>query len=416
MSRRPNTSIASNRTSRTVRERDSLPRRRPSRVFSRVWLRLPIAEAPNRPARPLRLWIARNAALSRSGSVDAGARLGLELEQGAREGLDDLLRLGDELGGVLVDRAQTWAPPGGLGPGDGGQQVLRGERLGQHRGGAELEGALDVAFAVVGGDDDERGVGVAGVLADRPDELEAVDVRHVDVGDHEVVVGPREQAQRVEAVLDLVDGVVAGGLEDGADERSHGLGVLDEQYPDRHRPAVYARPGSRGSLAGAFKRGFTGGNARCPARQVPGGARGLSAGPGLEPGASGRSKATSQRLGHAVDERGAALAAVARGQADGLGEDDATWCFGQVGHLGGDEAQDVAVDAVHAGEPPRARGRLEHGVELGAAGEDRREQLAREATTASSASHARSSAPASPASDGAWVQKISSAPGRSSGR
>ena len=142
-----------------------------------------------------------------------------------------------QLGEIVVVGGAGRVP---LGAGDGGEQLLGLEGLGEHGGGAELEGALDVAFAVVGGDDDERGAGVAGVLADGVDELEAVDVRHVDVGDHEVVVGARHQAQGVEAVADLIDDVVAGRLEHGAHEGAHGGGVLDEKYPDRHRRAVYA--------------------------------------------------------------------------------------------------------------------------------------------------------------------------------
>src|SRR5688572_11062768 len=125
------------------------------------------------------------------------------------------------------------------------------------------------------------------------------------------------------------------------------VGIARQYTPGPDRPQT--RP------AGPFARVARAGS---PAvRRVRSGPEGRGASQAQK--GSGRAQAAGQRLGDAVDECRAALAAVARGQADGLGEDDATRGLGQIRHLGGGEAEDVAVDAVHAAEPPRARGRLE---------------------------------------------------------
>ena len=77
-------------------------------------------------------------------------------------------------------------------------------------------------------------------LADEAHQLEPVDVRHVDVGDDELVGRARQEPERVEPARRLDDlEIVAqlrGAFERGAHVGPHRSGVFDEEDPD-HEPA-----------------------------------------------------------------------------------------------------------------------------------------------------------------------------------
>ena len=60
------------------------------------------------------------------------------------------------------------------------------ERLEQERGGAGRQRALERAAALVAGQDDDGNVLERGVAANGLDELEAVEVRHLEIDDGEI--------------------------------------------------------------------------------------------------------------------------------------------------------------------------------------------------------------------------------------
>ena len=73
----------------------------------------------------------------------------------------------------------------------GVEEGLRGERLVEVGVRAQLDAPLAIGGTAVGGDEDERGAGMPLAVAHMAHELEPVDLRHVDVGDDEVVLPAR---------------------------------------------------------------------------------------------------------------------------------------------------------------------------------------------------------------------------------
>ena len=147
--------------------------------------------------------------------INAAARtaLSIEPEQVAIECLDDLLSFREK----LVERLIRWAGHGcelvrrQVSP-NGGDEVLGGERLRDVLVCSQVEGAFLVCVAPLRGDDDHRRVFVVGVGPSELDQLEAVDVGHVDVSDHEVELLARQNLQRLHASTRLGDLKITAGI------------------------------------------------------------------------------------------------------------------------------------------------------------------------------------------------------------
>src|SRR5262249_42627419 len=136
-------------------------------------------------------------------------------------------------------------------PDQGGGLVCR-QRVGEAIRRPELDAPLSGVLPLVTGDDDQRRLTVVRVHLHEVDELEPVDVRHVDVGDDQVEPVARQQLERVEAAagadhlrtIDLLDG--------RGDELPRSGRVLDDENLVPHSPAGPL------SLAGSFGRGRDG--------------------------------------------------------------------------------------------------------------------------------------------------------------
>src|SRR5262249_42086870 len=77
-------------------------------------------------------------------------------------------------------------------------QLLGRERLDEVLVRAELKPFLTIAVAPLGRDDDERGVAILRRFLEKSDQLEPVDVRHIDVGDDEVESLAGQNLERLE--------------------------------------------------------------------------------------------------------------------------------------------------------------------------------------------------------------------------
>ena len=118
---------------------------------------------------------------------------------------------------------------------DGPAQLGGAEGLDQVVARPEVEAPLAVLGAVLRGDDDHGDPPVVRVRAHEGDQLQPVDVGHVDVGHDQVHAAGRKHPQRLEA---------AGGLHDldplpvgqvGGDQRPRGRRVVHHQDRRAHR-------------------------------------------------------------------------------------------------------------------------------------------------------------------------------------
>src|SRR5690606_25000502 len=112
-------------------------------------------------------------------------------------------------------------------------QLLGREGLGEVTVGAEGEPPFAVPLRGLGRDEEHPRLAVLVTLPNEAHQLQPVDVRHVDVADHQLVGPPREQAQGVEARRRLhdVDGAQPRGgvLQSRAHERPHAERVFYDQ-------------------------------------------------------------------------------------------------------------------------------------------------------------------------------------------
>ncbi len=100
-------------------------------------------------------------------------------------------------------------------------EFLRGERFDEIGIGSKLHALVPVPLAAFGADDEQWRILVLIVGLDETDQLQSVDIRHVDVGDHQVGLAARQFTQRLETVGRLDDLVVAHRLDGGNDQRTH---------------------------------------------------------------------------------------------------------------------------------------------------------------------------------------------------
>src|SRR5262249_40355800 len=91
------------------------------------------------------------------------------------------------------------------------------------------------------GDDEQRRLAVVRVHLHEVDELEPVDVRHVDVGDDQIEPKTREQLEGVEAAARADDLGTLDLREDRRDELPRRGRVLDDENLVPHSPAGLSR-------------------------------------------------------------------------------------------------------------------------------------------------------------------------------
>src|SRR6185295_18370669 len=78
-------------------------------------------------------------------------------------------------------------------------EILRRERLRDVPVRTERKPPLAIAIGGLSRDQEDRRRSVVLVASNELDQLEPVDVRHVDVGDHQVVRAAREEPERLES-------------------------------------------------------------------------------------------------------------------------------------------------------------------------------------------------------------------------
>jgi hypothetical protein len=123
------------------------------------------------------------------------------------------------LGLGLADAAHGFSE--GLGREGLGEVTVRAER---HRTRA-------IALGRFGGDDEQRRVAMGLASSNERDQLEAVDVRHVDVDHQEIEAFARQYAQRVEATGCLGDLHFGHLFECRSDISARCARVIDDQNP-----------------------------------------------------------------------------------------------------------------------------------------------------------------------------------------
>src|SRR4029453_11318177 len=116
-------------------------------------------------------------------------------------------------------------------------QVLGLQWLDQELRGAELDAALAVVLPAFAGDDEQRCLTVVRVHLHEVDELEPVDVRHVDVGDDQIEAVAGQQLQRVEAAARADDLGALDLRKSRGDELPRRGRVLDDENLVPHSPA-----------------------------------------------------------------------------------------------------------------------------------------------------------------------------------
>src|SRR6185312_10438553 len=117
--------------------------------------------------------------------------------------------------------------------GDRREQPLGIEGLDQPAGRA---GGLALLFALegrLGGEHEKRDVAVTRAAAQLAHQRDAVHLRHVDVGDHEVELLPLRELQRLGAVGGLLH-VVARARQRDADHLAHRRRIIYCKYPGHH--------------------------------------------------------------------------------------------------------------------------------------------------------------------------------------
>src|SRR5581483_5506728 len=124
------------------------------------------------------------------GRIDVEERAPGIFAHGARaELLLEARGLGEQPRGQSLRRGLVLAQPGV----DRGHQLVARERLREVVVGAEIHSAAQAGAIVERGEEHERGIGEAGLGAQRLEHREAVHLRHVDVAQDEVgLVAPRE--------------------------------------------------------------------------------------------------------------------------------------------------------------------------------------------------------------------------------
>lgn len=115
--------------------------------------------------------------------------------------------------------------------GDAREQVVRGDRLGEEFGDADIAGLLDAVFLGMAGDHDDRheGVGAHLGIAHMAGEFDAVHRLHRQVGEHQVGLALAQQLDGGLAVRGLGNVLDPGGIEQGAQQRAHVRVILDNQ-------------------------------------------------------------------------------------------------------------------------------------------------------------------------------------------
>jgi hypothetical protein len=126
-----------------------------------------------------------------------------------------------------------------------GQEIARADaelvmidRAQQEIGGARLERLVAEVAILIGGDDHHRDVGAGGRRAEAADELGAVEIRHLEVGDDEIGRLIRRVVERQQRVVEgpHLDPVVERGRETLED-----LEIGDPVVDDRYGLASHAR-------------------------------------------------------------------------------------------------------------------------------------------------------------------------------
>src|SRR5215471_8918641 len=128
---------------------------------------------------------------------------------------------------------------------DGGNQELGAQGLGQISVGPQEKPARSVLLGGLGGDDEHRGGSMAVALPDELNQLEAIDVRHVDVGNDQVVGPAGQHTQRIETAgcFDDVDGPGgAAAFQSRANERPRRRRVLHHHDSSHGLKASLAEP------------------------------------------------------------------------------------------------------------------------------------------------------------------------------
>ena len=121
---------------------------------------------------------------------------------------------------------------------DLGLEILGGDRLDQHRGGADLLGHVVHEGVLLAGQDDDREAadGVVLVAAHMVAEIHAVHLVHVQIADDDVrLLGRRivQLLERLFAVLGVVDIANPDLTQQAADDFPHGPLIVDHENADR---------------------------------------------------------------------------------------------------------------------------------------------------------------------------------------
>ena len=123
------------------------------------------------------------------------------------------------------------------------------ERLEQERGGARRQGTLQRAAAFVARQDENGNVLKRGVAAHAPDEVETIEVRHLEIDDGEIDDLGLKARQRLEAVLGLDDiGELGDFLRDDS-SRERVVVHYQDRWPSHCSPERQSSSSTAGSSA-----------------------------------------------------------------------------------------------------------------------------------------------------------------------
>ena len=232
-----------------------MPRRTLSRRFSRLCERSEIPLSPSIPESPLRVCIERKTSLIVSGetassSVARSSCTSRSPRASSSSSASITNSPNDARSRSSVLTRPPLPPPGERGF-DGPAQVGRPEGLDEVVARPQVEAALAVLGAVLGRDDDHGYFPVVRVRAHEGDQLQPVDVGHVDVGHDQVHAAGREHPQRLEAAGGLhdLDSLPVGQV--GGDQRPRGRRIVHHQDRRNHRIAPPACCSRRSAQAGA---------------------------------------------------------------------------------------------------------------------------------------------------------------------
>src|SRR6266498_1840335 len=221
------------------------PRRRSSSTFSSSCESALMRAAPKSPANPFNVWTARKILLTNSGSAgpfprassswsrsrDRPSMISCASEKNSSRALSPMSAMGLSARRRAA-RDQTVHRR---------NQHVGAQRFGQVFVGPEGQAPHAIFFRRLRRDDEQRRRAMPIALSDELHELESVDVRHVDVGDDQVVRAARQQAQRVESARcfdDVEDSEMAAALQSRANERSRRRRVFHYQNPTHGHESV----------------------------------------------------------------------------------------------------------------------------------------------------------------------------------